>query len=152
MCHESWLYNILAKHKKFYEWNKKHINRGLYENRALYTPDVYFKHDSKSAFADILTCAAPNRSIIVKGYANFTEEENYKVLHDRMEFMSKIISLRKKDVLILGAWGCGVFKQKPEIVAKIIHDTTWCGVKKIILAVIDEPTYEIFKGEFECES
>ena len=69
-----------------------------------------------------------------------------------MLFMSKIVSLRKKDVLILGAWGCGVFKQDPEVVARLIHNTTWRGVKKIVLAVIDKPTYEIFKRKFECES
>ena len=148
LCHESWLYNILARHQAYYDWNKKHLNRGLYKDRALYTPDVHFSDGERNAIADVLTCAAQNRSIIVKGYNNFTEEENYKVLHDRMLFMSKICSLRKKDVLILGAWGCGVFKQDPAVVAKLIHRTTWCGMKKIVLAVIDKPTYEIFKREF----
>ena len=149
LCHESWLYNILARQTDYYDWNKKHLNRGLYKDRALYTPDVCFSDGVNNAIADVLTCAAPNRSIIVKGYTNFTEEENYKVLHDRMLFMSKICSLRKKDVLILGAWGCGVFKQDPEVVARLIHNTTWRGVKKIVLAVIDKPTYEIFRRELK---
>ena len=152
LCHESWLYNILARFQSYYDWNKKNLNRGLYKDRALYTPDVTFSDGERNAIADVLTCAAPNRSIIAKGYTNFTEEENYKVLHDRMLFMSKICSLREKDVLILGAWGCGVFKQDPAVVARLIHNTTWRGVKKIVLAVIDKPTYEIFKREFECES
>ena len=149
LCHESWLYNILARFQSYYDWNKKNLNRGLYKDRALYTPDVYFSDGERNAIADILTCAAPNRSIIVKGYTNFTEEENYKVLHDRMLFMSKICSLKKKDTLILGAWGCGVFKQDPKIVARLIRNTTWRGVKKIVLAVIDKPTYEVFKKVFE---
>lgn len=149
LCHESWLYNILARQTDYYAWNKKHLNRGLYKDRALYTPDVVFSDCLNNAVADVLTCAAPNRSIIVKGYTNFTEEENYKVLHDRILFISKICSLKKKDVLIHGAWGCGVFQQDPAVVAKLIHNTTWRGVKKIVLAVIDKPTYEIFKKEFE---
>ena len=148
LCHESWLYNILARQTDYYDWNKKHPNRGLYHDPALCTPEVEFAYGRKKAIAAILTCAAPNRSIIVKGYKNFTEEENYKVLHDRMLFMSKICSLRKKDVLILGAWGCGVFKQDPETVARLIRNTTWRGVKKIVLAIIDKPTYEIFKKVF----
>jgi len=148
LCHESWLYNILARQTDYYDWNKKHLNRGLYQDRALYTPDVVFNDCLNNAIADVLTCAAPNRSIIVKGYTNFTEEENYKALHDRMLFMSKICSLKKKEVLILGAWGCGVFKQDPETVAKLIHNTTWRGVKKIVLAIIDKSTYEIFKKVF----
>lgn len=149
LCHESWLYNILSRQTDFYDWNKKHLNRGLYQNRALYTPDIEFKHGDKSAIADVLTCAAPNRSIIVKGYTNFTEKENKTAMIERMVFMSQIISMQAhKDVLILGAWGCGVFKQSPEFVARIIRNTPWYNVNKVVLAVIDEPTYEIFKRMF----
>lgn len=64
-------------------------------------------------------------------------------------YSSKTVQV--KDVLILGAWGCGVFKQDPETVAKLIRNTTWRGVKKIVLAVIDKPTYGIFKGVFSNE-
>ena len=149
LCHESWLYNILSRQTDYYDWNKKHLNRGLYQDRALYTPDVEFEHNGKSAVADILTCAAPNRSIIVKGYTNFTEEENKTAMIERMVFMSQIISMRAhKDVLILGAWGCGVFKQDPEFVARIIRNTPWYNVNKVILAIIDKPTYEVFKKVF----
>ena len=153
LCHESWLYNILSRQTDYYDWNKKHLNRGLYQDRALYTPDVEFEHNGKSAVADVLTCAAPNRSIIEKGYNNFTEEENKTAMIERMVFMSQIVTMQAhKDVLILGAWGCGVFKQDPEFVARIIRNTPWYNINKVVLAVIDKPTYAVFKSVFEGQA
>jgi uncharacterized protein (TIGR02452 family) len=150
LCHESWLYNILARQTDYYDWNKKHLNRGLYQDRALYTPDVEFEHNGKSAIADVLTCAAPNRSIIEKGYNNFTEDDNEAAMIERIVFMSQIVSMQAhKDVLILGAWGCGVFKQDPEYVASLIRNTPWYNVNKVVLAIIDKPTYEVFKKVFD---
>ena len=149
LCHESWLYNVLVRQENYYAWNKKHLNRGLYQNRALYTPNVYFKHDWRRGIADILTCAAPNRSIIEKGYNNFTEEENAAVMTDRMYFIRDIVAEKHKRTLILGAWGCGVFKQDPKFVAQIIRNIRWDNVENVIVAVIDKPTYDIFKGVLE---
>ena len=145
LCHESWLYNILLKQTGYYEWNKQHLNRGLYLSRALHTPDVHFEHNGKHGISDVLTCAAPNRSIIVKGYGNFTEEENSAFIEKRMHFIRDIVATKDKDTFILGAWGCGVFKQNPKYVAELIRDTQWLGVKNVIAAIIDKPTYNVFK-------
>ncbi len=145
LCHESWLYNILVRQEEYYSWNKQHLNRGLYQHRALYTPDIHFEYGGIHGIADVLTCAAPNRSIIEKGYNNFTEEENIQTIQARMFFIRDIVASKHKKTLILGAWGCGVFKQDPKFVAELIRDTQWENVENVIVAVIDKPTYGIFK-------
>lgn len=61
LCHESNLYPILLSFDNtYYAWNKKNLNRALYLDRALYSPDVVFEKGGKQKKADVITCAAPN--------------------------------------------------------------------------------------------
>lgn len=111
LCHASFLYDVLSRQTAYYAWNNEHLNRGLYKNRALLSPKVRFFYNGKERLADVLTCAAPNRSCI--HYNRFTEEENRQELHSRIEFISSILRHDgyTPDVIILGAFGCGVFAQ-----------------------------------------
>ena len=143
LCHESFLYNVLEKHQDYYEWNRKHLNRGMYFNRALYSPNVIFLHNGQKRKADVLTCASPNYSIALK-YNNFTKQENQKALESRIKFIKNILAENKVDVAILGAYGCGVFKQDPYNVANLWKKGGF-PVKEVIYAIIDEPTYNIFR-------
>lgn len=120
ICHKSNLYNVLSseKLKEYYEWNNLHKNKALYKNRALYTPDIIFDNAYK---IDVITCAAPNFSAASK-YMSVTEEENSKVLKDRIDFLLNVISEFNTDTLILGAWGCGVFGQNPAEVARLFKE------------------------------
>ena len=113
ICHKSNLYNILSRLDSYYAWNKLHLNRALYTNRAVYSPDVVFE---EGATCDVITCAAPNRSVI--RYGMITEEENEAALLERTKFMYEIAEENGVNTLILGAWGCGVFRQNPEVVLK----------------------------------
>lgn len=117
LCHDSTLYNVL-KHfdDTYYAWNRKHLNRAMYEHRALYSEDIVFIKDDKHYLVDVLTCAAPNYGAASK-YQNVTEEENKKILRERIEFLFQVAMTEGVDILILGAWGAGVFKQSPTLVA-----------------------------------
>ena len=46
LCHTSNLYNVLKRFPKYYEWNKKHNNKALYTNRAMYSENVTFLDES----------------------------------------------------------------------------------------------------------
>lgn len=117
LCHDSTLYNVLLHFDKtYYAWNRKNLNRAMYEHRALYTEDIVFFNDNGPYLVDVLTCAAPNYGAASK-YQNVTEEENKKILRERIEFLFQIAMTEGVDILILGAWGAGVFKQEPKLVA-----------------------------------
>ena len=61
LCHESNLYPILlAFDDTYYAWNRQRLNRALYLDRAIYTPDVVFEKDDSRKLADVITCASPN--------------------------------------------------------------------------------------------
>ncbi|MCD7839842.1 MAG: TIGR02452 family protein, partial [Erysipelotrichaceae bacterium] len=49
-------------------------------------------------------------------------EDNNYILKKRSQYILDIASIEKVEVLILGAWGCGVFKQDPYTMASIFKD------------------------------
>lgn len=115
LCHKSILYNILWRQREdFYGENKNLINRGLYWNRAIYSPNVLFE-DFYSC--NIITCAAPNKKEAKRN--GVTDEENTEALKERISFILDIAAKNKVDILILGAFGCGTFGQDPNEVKKI---------------------------------
>lgn len=118
LCHESFLYNVLSRCDDFYKWNNTHKNRALYLNRALYTTNILFHHQGEECYCDVITCAAPNKSTAQK-YQNVSNEENSEVLDDRIKFVLDVAKDSCVDILILGAFGCGVFGQDPKEVASI---------------------------------
>lgn len=120
LCHQSFLYNVLSDDKfvSYYSYNQRNLKKGIYEDRAIYSPKVVFTYPDKNVPVDVLTCAAPNASVMIR-YNNFTREENSIALSRRISFVTDIFASYTPDVLILGAYGCGVFKQNPYEVA---HD------------------------------
>ena len=147
ICHASFLYNVLRSFPEYYKWNEANYNMGLYMNRALYSPDVYFFDGDgiKHVSVDVITCAAPNRSVMLKD-GGFSEEQNECMLRDRIRFIRDICDFNSVDILIAGAFGCGVFAQKPENVAglfvELFSDTK---VRQVIFAVPPDRNYEPFE-------
>lgn len=153
LCHESFLYNVLMRFQSiYYDWNKKHLNRGLYLNRAIYSPNIMFEHNDQIGYFDVLTCAAPNYSVGLR-YKSVSKEENSKALRSRIDFILSILDEREPDAVILGAWGCGVFKQNPievasvfkELIPQRIHSSM-----RIVFAIPDKDSknYEAFQTVF----
>lgn len=136
LCHESFLYNVLDKMRdKYYHWNNEHLNRSLYVNRGLYSPNIVFEHDMKVSKFDVITCAAPNKKAAQK-YQNVSDKENSLALHSRIRFILDIARDNEVETLILGAYGCGVFGQDVEEVAQIFKELLpYYDFKKIIFAI-----------------
>ena len=151
LCHESNLYNILEKFDKTYyapHREKGATNRALYHNQAIFSPDVIFKYNQTTFKCDVLTCAAPNYAAASR-YYNVTSTENAEVLLDRIKFLRKILEDNNVKTVILGAYGCGVYGQDPNLVAsymnKVFKDS---NIDTIIYAVpknLNERNYQAFK-------
>ena len=142
LCHESVLFNVLKEKQEYYDYNRKNLNKGMYLHRALYTPNVVFERDNRIMVADVITCAAPNYSVALK-YGGFSAEENYKILEERINFVKNTLADNHVDIAILGAWGCGVFKQSPNVVAELWFKDG-CAVSSAIHAIPDTETYNKF--------
>ena len=142
LCRCSTLYPLLntAENKKaYYEPNKK-LGDNLHTDDIIYTPDVVIcKTDtafperiSEEEFAkvDVITCAAPNLnardSKRYSGDNGFTgelsQEDLYKLHYKRCKHILNVAAANGMDILLLGAFGCGAFKNDPATVAKAMHD------------------------------
>ena len=152
LCHRSFLYNVLREFPEYYAFNNGLLNSGFYTNRALYSPDIVF---NDMEYCDVITCAAPNATRMIR-YKTGQEALNQKALLERIFFVLNIAADQKVDTLILGAYGCGVFKQDPEVVAwafKYYLETVRKGTfKKVVFAIPNKDSYnykafkEVFKG------
>lgn len=151
ICHESTLYNVLRKCNSFYDYNRKHMNRGLYLDRALYSHSVYLiGKDDDTLPVDVLTCAAPNRSVAKR--FGVSDYQNRNVFYQRIKFCFHIVAQEKPDVFITGAYGCGVFGQDPKYCCTVMKLlSTLLPVKKLIFAIPNgsNGNYEAFKKELE---
>ena len=126
LCHTSALYNVLKCLTSYYEWNRQHLNRALYLNRGIYSPEVPFVFGDSMIKCDVITVAAPNKNAAQK-YCKVSDEENSLVLRGRIRFVLDIAETNQVDTLILGAYGCGVFGQDPTEVAEIFLELLESG-------------------------
>ncbi len=140
LCHESFLYNVLSQYQDYYAENSKTLNRALYTNAALYTPEVVFEHNGEAMPFDVLTCASPNFGVAERNY-DVTRAENSAALRSRIRFVLDILNEQAVNTAILGAFGCGVFCQDGTEVAKLFQEeaacTVWRVPVKLVYAVID---------------
>ncbi len=122
ICHCTTLYEVLIKHQEYFFYNNNHKNRGLYKDRMVYVPKVLvFDYlDNVISQTDVIVCAAPNASVGLR-YGNFTDEECQRVMYNRIVFLMHMAAYNKVDNLILGAWGCGVFRNDPTFVANAFY-------------------------------
>lgn len=148
LCHESTLYNILKHFEdSYYQYNRQHTNRSLYTDRAIYTPDVLFVHNNKPLRCAVITCASPN---LHPAYMNRTQSlmtiDNTDALQKRISFIKNIAEHNGVDALILGAFGCGVFRQDPYEVALMFKDIfVTSSVSTIIYAITPGRNYDVFR-------
>ena len=97
----------------------------------------------------MITCAAPNRSVIK--YGKITEQENDEALKSRIEFVVKIINkyAPRLDAVVLGAFGCGVFKQDAARVAQLFNHAGLPTDVKVVYAIPDRANLEKFRQGLE---
>ena len=165
LCRCTTLYPCLKEEslwRDFYAPHRKAANP-LYNNDCIYTPDVcVFKSDinfpellSRDRWwrVNILTCAAPNLRERPSnpmnphaGYkqAKLTPAELESLLASRIRRIFEVAIANDNDVLILGAFGCGAFRNPPEIVAKVFYN-----VMQDFLGYFDTIEYAVYHTERE---
>lgn len=136
----------------------------LYTHQAVFFKDWNYNDTSEGYTADVITCAAVNLNENAKyGYSG-KDIQTTDPLNDPeyiMTMNSKVAAIIMSAVpggankLILGAWGCGVFKNDPNFVAQCFLDNLNIDDRRyyfdeIVFAVINDHNsvannYEIFK-------
>lgn len=133
LCQESNLYSVLkAFDDSIYEQHRHEDTSGLYKNFVIYSPEIIFREFKK---ADVITCAAPNAKVASSKY-NIPQSQIKDVMANRIDFLLKAAYNQNVDTLILGAFGCGVFGNDAEFVAKTFKSLLQTKYKNAFKVVI----------------
>jgi uncharacterized protein (TIGR02452 family) len=161
ICRVSNLYNALLDCRKR-GWYYIKPGDGRYTDNIIYTKGVtVVKTDSRAPQAlalnaywkvDVITCAAPNQRNMT-----LSEKKTYDLFKQRIAKVLKVFALQGTIDIVLGAWGCGAFRNPPKIVAqafKDLLDGDYKGVfRKINFAVYatreDDDNLMAFRNTFK---
>ena len=122
-------------------------------DEVLYTPDVkiiksanYVKLQEYINITGVVTAAAIRRPTVTREYL--------ELLRDKITMMLETFEYHEMDHLVLGAWGCGAFRNPPDLVAEafkeILASDRFCNrFTKITFAILQPPgcqkqNYDIF--------
>lgn len=121
----SGLYSTLIKfQKEYYSYNKNRSPRGFYSDHMIYSPDVpFFRDDSLQLFgppvvADVITCPAVNAGV----FHGERKDEVATVMKKRIAKILHLFLQKGCTHIILGAYGCGVFRNSTSMVSQIFAD------------------------------
>ena len=122
LCRCSNLFNCISQPRiieGYYNYHNADKHNYLFSDKIVYSPGiVVFKDDSTYEilhdpfFVDVVTCAAPYN---VYGHDNELLKETYT---KRLTNIFEVSAENDVDVLVLGAFGCGVFHNPPELMAE----------------------------------
>lgn len=150
LCYCSDLYCDLLN-QKYYEINR--FDKSKYYSDAMVVSLTTFFRNSKYQFLDtpnqiiVVSCPAVNRNIAKdKFIAN-------KIMKNRMRKILKTFILYKQTNIILGAFGCGVFKNDANDIANmwkelIIDEEYGRYFDNISFSIIDDKNCKPFKKTF----
>ena len=153
------LYNSQLQSKELYDINWK-CRTTLYTHNMIYSRNVTFIRNGRMAllpspvFANVLTAPAVNAGAYYKN-ENGSKSTVLDVMKKRMRYILNVFATKGDRTIILGAFGCGVFKNEAEDVANIFYqllknERMENCFECIVFAVYDSKgqVYNIFNTRF----
>ena len=121
LARSSALYASRRTAPAFYDFHRHQLDL-RYSDRVIYSPGVPVFRDDKGRVLDsayttaFLTCAAPNLGAILRNQPDDVADVP-AVLRRRAARVLGVAAAHGHRTLVLGAWGCGVFRNIPAEVA-----------------------------------
>ena len=135
LCRSSNLYSGLTisnAYRNFYQYNNYYDP--YYSDRVIYTPNVtvfksegpQYQYSNQWFQVDVLTCPAPN----LNGIEVTDFRELQEIYERRIRNILAVAEAHGIQTLVLGAFGCGVFSNPPDIMAKSFLNEIVNGIYK----------------------
>jgi len=159
LARSSGLYRCIARMTEMYEANRR-FRSPLYTDHMVYSPRVpVFRDDSgrllESPYVlSIITAPAVNAGAVRRSHPEAATQIE-PVMLSRIEKVLSLAVVHGHRQLVLGAWGCGVFRNTPRDVACwFSHYLTGDGLftdcfDKVVFAVLDSSPGRVNVGAFE---
>ncbi|MFI8338907.1 TIGR02452 family protein [Streptomyces sp. NPDC085639] len=158
LCRASALYETLLEAPEYYEIHRAERST-FYTDRVIHSPGVPVFRDDRGGLletpfrAGFLTSPAPNAGTIRRQEPERVAEIP-GALARRAELVLEVAAVHGYRRLVLGAWGCGVFRNDPEQVAEAFRGLLagrFAGVfERVVFGILDPApaTREAFARAF----
>ncbi|WP_431964732.1 TIGR02452 family protein [Actinacidiphila sp. bgisy160] len=162
LCRASALYTTLLTVREFYDRHREDRSP-FYSDRVIHSPGVPVFRDEHGVLLDepfeagFLTSAAPNAGVIARQEPE-TVDRVPAALSARAGRVLEVAAVQGYPSLVLGAWGCGVFRNDPAAVAAAFRGHLGPGGRfadrfgRVVFAVLDRradsPTRAAFAAAF----
>ncbi|MDR1013427.1 MAG: TIGR02452 family protein [Coriobacteriales bacterium] len=124
IAYRSSLYASLRSRSEYYRESLDDLREGLYFDKAVFTPGMVVIRDADYRLVDPWDChcvsaPAPNRGAALR---NGTSEATVRAaMLRRIQLVLAVMAQTGASDIVLGAYGCGVFKNDPNCVAEQFH-------------------------------
>ncbi len=117
--------SLIEKQEEMYDLNRKE-RTCLYSDRMIYSPKLpVFRDDFDRLLEDTYSVAFITSPAVNLGALKNNEPQKVdqaeSVMMKRMERMLSVAVVEGHETLILGAWGCGVFRNHPADMSRYFH-------------------------------
>jgi len=161
LCRCSGLYTCLISQHGYYEANRKNES-AIYTDHLIYSPNVpWFRTRSRDDphtlfLASVITAPAPNAGVVLSREADALPKIE-AALRRRAGLVLAVAAGNGHRTVLLGAWGCGVFRNDPALVAdafgKWLESDKFAGAfDRAVFAIYDrskdQATLSAFKQRF----
>ena len=154
LARSSGLYACLVGNP-MYDYHRRQRN-AMYSDFAIYSPDVpVFRDDDGTLlpspyFCSFITCAAVNAKAL-----KLADKHSNRIANAMRSRITRVLSIaaeQNHSAIILGAWGCGAFGNRGDVIAQIFHNaltSKFRGVfAEVVFAVTDWSKERKFIGPF----
>ncbi|OQR63978.1 TIGR02452 family protein [Streptomyces maremycinicus] len=159
LCRASALHTCLLEAREFYDHHRAHRDP-FYTDRVIHSPAVPVFRDDRGRLLDepygagFLTAAAPNAGVVLRS-APERAAELPGALAVRAERVLETAAAHGYRRLVLGAWGCGVFRNDPAQVAGAFRAQLGPGgrfertFEQVVFGVLDRTAGHAVRSVFE---
>ena len=158
LARTSALYPCLVAQGRYYDANRAHPSL-LYTDQIIYSPEVPFFRDERLEWMEapflvsMITAPAPNAGEYLRREPDGLERV-HAALESRAEKVLVVAQEKGHRCLVLGAWGCGVFRNDPKDVAEVfahwlMHPRFAGAFDRIVFAVYDRSAGAKTRRAFE---
>ncbi|MFE1326195.1 TIGR02452 family protein [Streptomyces sp. NPDC058735] len=159
LCRASALYTCLLRARAFYAHHRAHRDP-FYTDRVIHSPAVPVFRDDRGGLLDepytagFLTSPAPNAGVVLRK-APERAPELPLALATRAERVLETAAAHGYPSLVLGAWGCGVFRNDPTQVAEAFRGLLGPGgrfaeaFEHVTFGILDRTPGQEVRGAFD---
>ncbi|MEU3949547.1 TIGR02452 family protein [Streptomyces sp. NPDC029526] len=159
LCRASALHTCLLRAPAFYEHHRTHRDP-FYTDRVIHSPAVPVFRDDRGRLLDepftahFLTSPAPNAGVILRRLPERAAEIPGAVTERAGRVLETAAAVGHRR-LVLGAWGCGVFRNDPAVVAGAFRSLIGPGGRfagtfgHVVFAVLDRTAGGATRAAFE---